>query len=80
VATSTFRLHIVPAGGPPFDFLFEGESVVIGRSAESDLVVDDPFLSRRHFRLFRAGDTLLVEDLGSRNGTLVTARRLGLPG
>lgn len=71
MATPTFRLHIAPAGGTPFDFLFEGESVVVGRSTESDLVVDDPFLSRRHFRLFRSGGTLLVEDLGSRNGTLV---------
>lgn len=67
----TYRLHIAPADGPPFDFSFSGDSVVVGRSIESDLVIEDPFLSRRHFRLFRAGGTLLVEDLGSRNGTLL---------
>jgi serine phosphatase RsbU (regulator of sigma subunit) len=74
VDTPTYRLHIAPADGTPFDFAFEGESVVVGRSIESDLVVDDPFLSRRHFRLFRAGGTLFVEDLGSRNGTLLNDR------
>lgn len=67
----TFRLHIAPADKTPFDFLLQGNSVVVGRSVEAELVVDDPFLSRRHFRLFRAGGTLFVEDLGSRNGTLL---------
>jgi serine phosphatase RsbU (regulator of sigma subunit)/pSer/pThr/pTyr-binding forkhead associated (FHA) protein len=72
--TPTYRLHIAPANGIPFDFSFEGESVVVGRSTESDLVIDDPFLSRRHFRLFRADGALLVVDLGSRNGTLLNDR------
>jgi serine phosphatase RsbU (regulator of sigma subunit)/pSer/pThr/pTyr-binding forkhead associated (FHA) protein len=74
VAPPTYRLHIAPADGTPFDFAFNRESLVVGRSVESELVVDDPFLSRRHFRLFRVGGTLLVEDLGSRNGTLLNDR------
>ncbi|MES1211004.1 MAG: FHA domain-containing protein, partial [Acidobacteriota bacterium] len=72
----TFRLCITPADKPPFDFLLEGDSVVVGRSVEADLAVDEPFLSRRHFRLFRVGGTLLVEDLGSRNGTLLNEKPL----
>lgn len=71
ISTPVYRLHIAPAEGPPFDFLVQGDSVVVGRSAESDLVLEDPFLSRRHSRFFRVGSTLLVEDLGSRNGTSV---------
>ncbi len=72
--TLTYRLHIAPADGTPFDFLLQEESVVVGRSIDAELVIEDPFLSRRHSRLFRAGGTLLVEDLGSRNGTFVNGQ------
>ncbi|HVS15774.1 MAG TPA: SpoIIE family protein phosphatase [Thermoanaerobaculia bacterium] len=45
------------------------DSLIIGRASTSDLALPDPFLSRHHARLFRQGDRILVEDLGSRNGT-----------
>lgn len=74
-STPTYRLRITPAEGrPPFDFLVQGDSVVVGRSIEADLVLEDPSLSRRHSRFFRVGSTLLVEDLGSRNGTAVNGQ------
>lgn len=72
--TPSFRLHIAPAEGAPFDVSFQGETLVIGRSTEADLTLADPFLSRRHSRLFRAGSSLLIEDLGSRNGTLLNGQ------
>ena len=65
------RLHVVPAQGPPFDHLLQSDSLVIGRSSTADLPLPDRFLSRHHARLFRDGDRYLVEDLGSRNGTLL---------
>ena len=70
-----FRLHIVPPEGQPFEHASEGEALVVGRGAGCDLPLADPFLSRQHSRFFHQGDRLLVEDLGSRNGTLVN----GLP-
>jgi serine phosphatase RsbU (regulator of sigma subunit)/pSer/pThr/pTyr-binding forkhead associated (FHA) protein len=66
-----FALRIEPAVGEPFDHKMEEESLVIGRASESELVIADRFLSRKHARLFRQGDRLFVEDLGSRNGTLL---------
>jgi serine phosphatase RsbU (regulator of sigma subunit) len=66
-----FRLHINPAEGPEFDHVFRGDSLVIGRASDADLMLSDPFLSRRHTRFFRAGPDLFLEDLGSRNGTLL---------
>jgi pSer/pThr/pTyr-binding forkhead associated (FHA) protein len=50
--------------------------VVLGREAEGPgYLGEDPRLSRRHARLLRAADGgLLVEDLGSLNGTLVNDR------
>ncbi len=73
------RLRIVPAQGEPFESIFDGESLVIGRSSEADLVLADRFLSRHHSRLFRDDGAVWLEDLGSRNGTLLNNRRVGAP-
>jgi pSer/pThr/pTyr-binding forkhead associated (FHA) protein len=42
-------------------------------------VIDDPFASDRHLRLSVDAGRLLVEDLGSTNGTLVNDRRIDTP-
>jgi pSer/pThr/pTyr-binding forkhead associated (FHA) protein len=65
------RLQIQPLPGEAFEHLLETESLVIGRSSTCDVTVSGRFTSRRHARLFRRGGQLLVEDLGSRNGTLL---------
>jgi sigma-B regulation protein RsbU (phosphoserine phosphatase) len=75
----TLSLHITPAEGSAFDHLLQGDSWVVGRSLDSDLTLADPFLSRRHSRLYRDGSGLLVEDLGSRNGTLVNGQTIAGP-
>jgi DNA-binding NtrC family response regulator len=56
--------------------LKDGDSVVIGRVWPSALVVDDPSLSRQHARFRRTNDEIVLEDLGSRNGTLVGGERI----
>jgi serine phosphatase RsbU (regulator of sigma subunit) len=73
------RLHVVPAQGEPFDHPLEGESIVIGRSSQCDLTIADRFLSRRHARVFRQETGWVIEDLGSRNGTLVNGRAVAEP-
>lgn len=50
--------------------LVEG-SAWLGRDAESDLVLLDEGVSRRHARVERREDAWLVMDVGSRNGTLL---------
>ncbi|HUQ08431.1 MAG TPA: sigma 54-interacting transcriptional regulator [Kofleriaceae bacterium] len=49
---------------------FAGDELVIGRSSECDVVIDNKALSRRH-AVVRRRPTLHVEDLGSTNGTKV---------
>jgi serine phosphatase RsbU (regulator of sigma subunit) len=73
------RIHVVPAQGEPFDHPLEGESIVIGRSSQCDLTIADRFLSRRHARVFRQETGWVIEDLGSRNGTLVNGRAVAQP-
>ena len=49
----------------------DGSSIAIGRSRENQIEIDDISSSRRHCRLFHQDGSWLVEDLQSRNGTLV---------
>ncbi|HZI96222.1 MAG TPA: FHA domain-containing protein [Actinomycetales bacterium] len=53
--------------------------VLIGRSPECTLVLDDDYSSGRHARLFPSEGRWMVEDLGSTNGTLVGRTQLTAP-
>ena len=53
--------------------------VVVGRSPSSDVVVDEPFVSATHARFTLQGPALVLEDLGSTNGTLVNGHLSGQP-
>jgi len=48
-----------------------GTSLIVGRAADSGLVLKDTAASRRHVEIRAAGDSYLCRDLGSRNGTIV---------
>ena len=48
--------------------------VIIGRSPDADLVIADDFVSATHARIVPADDGIVLEDLGSTNGTLVNGQ------
>jgi phosphoserine phosphatase RsbU/P len=73
------RLYVEPAQGEPFEFSLQGEEVVIGRSSTCQLTIHDRFMSRRHARLRSQGGEWWLEDLGSRNGTLVDGEPITEP-
>jgi len=52
--------------------------VAIGRQ-DTDLVVEDPEVSRRHAVLRRSDGSVIVEDLDSTNGTFVNGERIRSP-
>lgn len=52
------------------------QGVVVGRSPECTLVLDDEFASGRHLRIFPRAEGWFVEDLGSRNGTLLSGTKI----
>jgi len=54
----------------------EKRRVVIGRSKDADIQVEDPNVSRRHAEVRQEGAAHWVIDLGSTNGTEVNGRRL----
>jgi pSer/pThr/pTyr-binding forkhead associated (FHA) protein len=45
------------------------DRVTVGRAADNDIVLDSPAVSRHHAVLERHGDTFLLRDLNSGNGT-----------
>jgi DNA-binding NtrC family response regulator len=61
-----YSSHPLPATG----------EVTLGRAAGCDIVIDDDSVSRRH-AVLRIGPPLVLEDLGSANGTRVQGRSLG---
>lgn len=67
------RLVVIegPDAGKEIALPLSGQAVVIGRGRDVDLPIDVTDASRRHARVMRNGDHLLVRDLGSRNGTVV---------
>lgn len=44
---------------------------ILGRAKDTDLILDDPDVSRRHLAITRRGDQFSVQDLGSRSGALL---------
>lgn len=66
------KLHLIQDGGPFADkVLVNRFPFVIGRHMACDHQLYHPMVSRRHCRLDRQGDRLIICDLASSNGTFV---------
>ncbi|MEA2366629.1 MAG: hypothetical protein QOE69_1947 [Thermoleophilaceae bacterium] len=56
--------------------VLSGSRVVLGRSREADIVLQDPNVSRRHAEVRRDENGWHIVDLGSTNGIKVNGRRV----
>jgi pSer/pThr/pTyr-binding forkhead associated (FHA) protein len=52
------------------------DELTIGRAAGCQIPLDDSYASQLHARLFRRNGDLLVEDLGSTNGTFLNRKKV----
>ena len=52
------------------------ERVTVGRSAENEVVIEHPSVSRHHAEVVRRHDSWLLRDLGSSNGTWFRGHRV----
>jgi pSer/pThr/pTyr-binding forkhead associated (FHA) protein len=57
----------------------DGRPIMIGRTDDSTLVLDDDYASTRHARISQSGDDWYVEDLGSTNGTYLDRNKVSGP-
>ncbi len=67
-------VHAGPLAGKGFPI--SKETLTFGRDPDNDIMLDDTKVSRHHARLLRQGDQILVEDLGSTNGTLINGEAI----
>ena len=74
------RLRILEPAAHKGETYSLSDELTVGRGGGCGVVLpDDEFVSTVHARLFRRGEELLVEDLGSRNGTFVNGEQVSSP-
>ena len=74
------RLVVERAPGHVAGMEYEvGEGAIMGRGDQAEIRLEDPFASSRHARLVRQGATIVLEDLGSTNGTYLNEELLSGP-
>jgi DNA-binding response OmpR family regulator len=61
------------------EHLLSGETITIGRAVECDIVITSKRVSRQHARVRRQGGEVVVEDIGSTNGTFLNGERVMEP-
>jgi two-component system cell cycle response regulator len=66
-----FILRVLTGTQTGLTLVVDKDEIVLGRGQGCDFTLDDSALSRRHCRILRADGGLLLEDLGSSNGTMI---------
>ena len=77
MADSSLVIHQGSAAGS--EHPVDGELILGREQGSADLVLDDPGVSRRHARVLPENGGVIVEDLGSSNGTYVNGQRISGP-
>jgi len=62
--------------GRTYDIVGE---LLVGRNPESQIRLPEEVISRRHAKVYMRGDDVIVEDLGSANGTFVRGEAISAP-
>jgi hypothetical protein len=74
LADSSLVIH--EGSGAGSEHPVDGELILGREDSTADLVINDPGVSRRHARVLADDGGVIVEDLGSSNGTYVNGERI----
>ena len=55
------------------------KEIVVGRSSDLDMVLVEEMVSRKHARIAYENEAVIIEDLGSTNGTYLNEELLESP-
>jgi len=64
-------LRMLRGPSPGQIITIEGDKAVLGRHPDCNIVLGSASVSRQHAKISKLGETYFIEDLGSRNGTLL---------
>ncbi|HYB22414.1 MAG TPA: FHA domain-containing protein [Solirubrobacteraceae bacterium] len=67
-----------PGHDPGMIYDLDGD-LVLGRGDSAEIRLEDPYASSRHARVYEQGNTVVIEDLGSTNGTYLNEELLESP-
>jgi FHA domain len=67
-----------PGHDPGMIYDLDGD-VVLGRGERAEIRLQDPFASASHARVYEQGNSLVIEDLSSTNGTYLNEELLEAP-
>jgi hypothetical protein len=67
-----------PGHDPGMIYDLDGD-IVLGRGEHAEIRLEDPFASSRHARVYEQGNIVVIEDLGSTNGTYLNEELLETP-
>jgi pSer/pThr/pTyr-binding forkhead associated (FHA) protein len=71
------RLVVERAPGHDSGMIYDLDGdLVLGRGDRAEIRLEDPFASSRHARIYEQGNIVVIEDLGSTNGTYLNEELL----
>ncbi len=74
------RLVVERAPGHDAGMIYDLDSqLVVGRGEQAEIRIEDPFASSQHARIYEQGNSVVLEDLGSTNGTYLNEELLESP-
>ncbi len=80
LASRSPRMVVERAPGHEPGMIYDlGGDIVFGRGESAEIRLQDPFASSRHARVYEQGRILVIEDLGSTNGTYLNEELLDGP-
>jgi hypothetical protein len=80
IASRAPRLVVERAPGHDPGMIYDLDgNIVLGRGEEAEIRLEDPFASSSHARIYEQGGTLVIEDMGSTNGTYLNEELLETP-
>jgi hypothetical protein len=80
VADRSPQLVVARAPGHESGMIYDVDGdLVLGRGDRAEIRLEDPFASSQHARVYEQGNVVVIEDLGSTNGTYLNEEVLQSP-